>query len=262
VTAVTPPVLETRGLRKHFGGIRVLEDINLQFETGKLSAIIGPNGAGKTTCFNLLTGFLMPDAGRIYYHQRDITRMKPEKRTRIGISRSFQILNLFDSFTVLENVRIAVPAMRQRGLDLWRPAGSVAEAQHKAAAIVKLIGLGGRENVDAKYLSYGQRRLLEIGVSLASEPKVLLMDEPTSGLGSRPKEVLSDLVRRLAPTLSIVIIEHNMEFVMALADSVTVLHRGYVVASGPPQSICESEVVRNAYLGNYRAKVDDVTARP
>jgi branched-chain amino acid transport system ATP-binding protein len=252
VTAASP-VLETTGLRKYFGGIRVLEDVNLRFEAGKLSAIIGPNGAGKTTCFNLLTGLLMPDAGHIQYRGRDITRLKPEKRTRLGISRSFQILNLFDSYTVLENVRVAVPAMRQRGLDFWTPASSVTEAQEKAAAIVKLIGLGGREHVEAKYLSYGQRRLLEIGVSLASEPDLLLMDEPTSGLGSRPREVLSDLVRRLAPTLSIVIIEHNMEFVMSLAESVTVLHRGLVIASGPPESIRDSEVVRNAYLGNWRA---------
>jgi branched-chain amino acid transport system ATP-binding protein len=253
VTAAASPVLETTGLRKHFGGIRVLEDVNLRFEAGKLSAIIGPNGAGKTTCFNLLTGFLMPDCGHVHYRGRDITRLKPEERTRLGISRSFQILNLFDSYTVLENVRVAVPAMRQRGLDFWCPASSVREAQEKAAAVVKLIGLGGREHVEAKYLSYGQRRLLEIGVSLASEPDLLLMDEPTSGLGSQPKEVLSNLVRRLAPTLSIVIIEHNMEFVMSLAESVTVLHHGQVIASGSPESIRESEVVRNAYLGNRRA---------
>jgi branched-chain amino acid transport system ATP-binding protein len=242
-------VLETRGLRKAFGGHVVLEDVSLAFEANRLSALIGPNGAGKTTCFNLLGGLLPPDAGEIRFKGQDITRLPPDRRARLGICRSFQILNLFDDYTVLENLRVAVPALRARGFDCWTPAPSIGEAEDRAAAVARLVGLAGREHVEARYLSYGQRRLLEIGVALAGEPELLLLDEPTSGLGSRPMETLRDLVQRLASTLTIVVIEHDMDFVLSLSHHIAVLHRGTVIAEGPPEAIRDHAEVREAYLG-------------
>jgi branched-chain amino acid transport system ATP-binding protein len=241
-------ILETRGLRKAFGGHVVLDGVTLAFEANRLSALIGPNGAGKTTCFNLLTGLLAPDAGEIRFKGRDITRLPPERRARLGICRSFQIINLFDDYTVLENLRVAVPALRARGFDCWTAAPSLAEAEDRAAATIRLVGLAGREHVEARFLSHGQRRLLEIGVALAGEPELLLLDEPTSGLGSRPMETLRTLVQRLAAELTIVVIEHDMDFVLSLSHHVAVLHRGTVIAEGPPEAIRDDAEVREAYL--------------
>jgi len=246
------PILETRNVRKAFGGHVVLDDVTLRFAPRRLSSVIGPNGAGKTTCFNLLTGFLRPDAGAVLFKGEDISRLPPERRARLGICRSFQILNLFNDYTVLENIRVAVPALRRRGFDVWTPAGAVSEAEDKAARIIRTVGLAGREHVAAKFMSYGQRRLLEIGVALAGEPEVLLMDEPTSGLGSRPMETLRDLVRRLSQDLTIVVIEHDMSFVLALSQHIAVLHRGTVIAEGPPQAIRDNAEVREAYLGKLK----------
>jgi branched-chain amino acid transport system ATP-binding protein len=254
MSAGTPPapILETRGLRKAFGGHVVLEDVSLRFQANRLSAMIGPNGAGKTTCFNLLTGFLAPDRGEILFKGQDITALAPDQRARLGICRSFQILNLFNDSTVLENVRVAVPTLRQRGFNVWTPAGAIREAEDKAAAIIRLIGLAGREHVEAKYLSYGQRRLLEIGITLAGEPELLLLDEPTSGLGMRPMETLRDLVQRLSADLSIVVIEHDMDFVLTLSHFIAVLHRGTVIAEGLPEAIRDNAEVREAYLGRLK----------
>lgn len=246
------PILETRGVSKAFGGHQVLADVSLRFEAHRLSSVIGPNGAGKTTCFNLLTGFLRPDAGAVLFKGRDISALPPERRARLGICRSFQILNLFDDYTVLENVRVAVPAMRRRGFDLWTPAGRLSEAEDKAARIIRLVGLAGREHVAAKFMSHGQRRLLEIGVALAGEPELLLMDEPTSGLGSRPMETLRDLVQKLAQDITVVVIEHDMNFVLSLSQHIAVLHRGTVIAEGPPEAIRDNAEVREAYLGKLR----------
>jgi branched-chain amino acid transport system ATP-binding protein len=246
------PALEARGLRKAFGGNVVLDDVTLAFPASQLTAIIGPNGAGKTTCFNLLTGFLRPDRGQILHRGRDITGLPPERRARLGICRSFQVLNLFNDYTVLENVRVAAPALRRRGFDCWTPAGAVTEAEDRAAAVIRTMGLAGRERVLAKHLSYGQRRLLEIGVALAGEPDVLLLDEPTSGLGSRPMETLRDVVRRIGERLTIVVIEHDMDFVLSLSQRIAVLHRGTVIAEGPPEAIRDHPEVREAYLGTLR----------
>jgi branched-chain amino acid transport system ATP-binding protein len=243
------PVLETRGLRKAFGGHVVLNGVDLAFEPGRLSALIGPNGAGKTTCFNLLTGFLAADGGEIRFKGQDITRLPPHRRARLGICRSFQVLNLFDDDTVLENVRVAVPAMRARGFDCWTPAGALGEAEDRAAQIVRLMGLAGRERVAARYLSYGQRRLLEIGVALAGEPELLLLDEPTSGLGMRPMETLRELVQQLSARLTIVVIEHDMDFVRSYADLVTVMHAGKVLTEGTVAEIQADERVQEVYLG-------------
>jgi branched-chain amino acid transport system ATP-binding protein len=251
-TEAIVPHLEARGLRKAFGGHVVLDDVSLRFQARRVSALIGPNGAGKTTCFNLLTGVLAPDRGEIHYRGQDITGLPPDRRARLGMCRSFQVLNLFNEYTVLENVRVAVPAMRRRGFDLWTPAGAVGEAEDKAAAVIRLIGLTGREGVEARFLAYGQRRLLEIGVALAGEPDLLLMDEPTSGLGGRPLEALRELVQRLSEALTIVVIEHDMSFVLSLSHHITVLHQGAVIAGGPPGAIRDNAEVRECYLGTLK----------
>jgi branched-chain amino acid transport system ATP-binding protein len=243
------PILQAVGLRKAFGGHVVLDGVDLAFAPRRLSALIGPNGAGKTTCFNLLSGLLAPDGGEIRFKGTPITGLPPDRRARLGICRSFQVLTLFDDYTVLENVRVAVPPLRARGFDCWRPASGLAEAEARAAAVIRLVGLAGREHVAARYLSYGQRRLLEIGLALAGEPEVLLLDEPTSGLGARPMETLRDLVQRLAERLTIVVIEHDMDFVLSLSHHVAVLHRGAVIAEGPPEAIRDHAEVREAYLG-------------
>jgi branched-chain amino acid transport system ATP-binding protein len=189
----------------------------------------------------------------VLFKGRDITALAPEGRARLGICRSFQVLNLFDDGTVLENVRLAVPAMRGRGFDMWTPAGALSEAADKAAGIVRLIGLAGREHVAARFMSHGQRRLLEIGVALAGEPDVLLMDEPTSGLGSRPMETLRDLVQRLSGAITVIVIEHDMDFVLSLSHHIAVLHRGTVIAEGPPDVVRDNPEVREAYLGTLRS---------
>ncbi len=249
----TEPILETRGIRKAFGGHLVLEDVSLRFHAKRLSAIIGPNGAGKTTYFNLLTGFLTPDRGQIVFRRREITSLPPDRRACLGICRSFQIVNLFNDSTVLENIRVAVPAFRRRGFNLWSPIGAVRDAEDSAARVIRVTGLGGLEHVQAKYLSYGQQRLLEIGVALAGEPDLLLLDEPTSGLGSGPMEALRELVQRLSEDLTIVVIEHDMDFVLSVAHHVAVLHRGTVIAEGAPQAIRDNAEVREAYLGKLKS---------
>jgi ABC-type branched-subunit amino acid transport system ATPase component len=248
----TQPILETRGIRKAFGGHLVLEDVSLCFHARRLSAIIGPNGAGKTTYFNLLTGSLSPDRGQVFFRGREITSLSPDRRACLGICRSFQIVNLFNDSTVLENIRVAVPAFRQRGFNLWTPVSAISDAEDGAARIARIIGLGGLEHVQARYLSYGQRRLLEIGVALAGEPELLLLDEPTSGLGSRPMETLRELVQRLSEDLTVVVIEHDMDFVLSLAHHVAVLNRGTVIAEGPPGAIRDNPEVREAYLGKLK----------
>jgi len=247
-----PALLDIQAVTMRFGGLVAVNAVSLAIEKGNLYGLIGPNGAGKTTCFNLLTGVLAPDRGEIRYRGQDITGLSPDRRARLGMCRSFQILNLFNDYTVLQNVRVAVPAMRQRGFNLWTPAGAVREAEDKAAAVIRLIDLAGRENVEAKYLSYGQRRLLEIGVALAGEPDLLLMDEPTSGLGGRPLETLRELVQRLSETLTIVVIEHDMSFVLSLSHHISVLHQGVVIAGGPPAAIRENAEVRECYLGTLK----------
>jgi len=249
---VAPPILETHGLRKAFGGHVVLEGVDLAFPPRRLTALIGPNGAGKTTCFDLLTGFQSPDRGTILFKGQDLTRASPDRRARLGIGRSFQVPNLFNDYTVLESVRVAVPAMRRRGFDVWTPVGDLTDAADRAASVIHLVGLAGREHVEARFLSYGQRRLLEIALALASEPEVLLLDEPTSGLGARPMGTLRDLVRRLSADLTIVVIEHDMNFVLALSDHIAVLHRGMVIAEGAPAAIRDNPQVREAYLGTLR----------
>lgn len=242
-------LFEADHLQKRFGDQVVLEDISLRFEAGQLSGIMGPNGAGKTTCFNVLTGRYKPDAGCVRFEGRDITGRSAREIARLGISRSFQIMNLFDEYSAIDNVAIALPAVRARGGSMWQDLARLGSAYDEAATILKRVGLAGKESTPSRRLSYGERRALEIGVALAAQPRLLFLDEPTAGLGAEGTARLSELVAELKRHLTIVIIEHDMRFLFRLADKVSVVHWGQVIAEGTPDALRENEWVRRSSLG-------------
>ncbi len=242
-------LFEANGLSKRFGAQVVLQDITLGFSEGELTGIMGPNGAGKTTCFNVLTGRFKPDRGTVRFAGEDITGLSPRKIACKGISRSFQIMNLFDSYTALDNVLVATPHVRKQGFNPWRDLGADSTAQDIAAAVLNRVGLKGKERVLASSLSYGERRALEIGVALAAEPRMLFLDEPTAGLGSEGTARLAELIKTLKRQLTIVIIEHDMNFLFSLADQITVIHWGQVIAQGTPEQLRQNEWVRRSNLG-------------
>ena len=242
-------LFEAVGLHKRFGERVVLEQIDLAFEAGSLTGIMGPNGAGKTTCFNCLTGMYAPDRGDIRLEGRNIAGLGAADVTRLGVARSFQNINLFDDDTALDNVLVALPAMRQRSFDGWRDRARDSAAQDQAAAVLARVGLVGRERVRTRDLAYGERRALEIGVALATTPKILFLDEPTSGLGANGTARLADLVGELKRTLTMVIIEHDMHFLFRLADSINVIHWGQVIARGTPKALRANPWVQRSALG-------------
>jgi branched-chain amino acid transport system ATP-binding protein len=230
-------LFEASHLHKRFGSQVVLEDISLAFEQGKLSGIMGPNGAGKTTCFNVLTGRYKPDRGQVTFAGEDITGLAPRVIAKKGISRSFQIMNLFNDYAALDNVLIALPEVRRQGFNPWRDLGADTAAHDKAAGVLARVGLAGKEKSIAKSLSYGERRALEIGVALAAGPRLLFLDEPTAGLGAEGTARLVELIAEIKRQLTIVIIEHDMKFLFGLADYVSVIHWGQVIAQGTPDAL-------------------------
>jgi branched-chain amino acid transport system ATP-binding protein len=239
-----------QGLQKRFGQQVVLEDISLSFAKGSVSGIMGPNGAGKSTCFNVLTGVYKPDRGTVTFDGEDITGLSSQRVARKGISRSFQIMSLFDEFSAIENVMVALPQVR-RGLmrPLWDTRADSA-VMDRAAALLKSVGLAGQEQTLASSLSYGQRRALEIGVALAPEPRIVFLDEPTQGLGSDGRVRLAELVQSLRETYTLVIIEHDMDFLFRLADKISVIHWGQVIAEGTPDELRSNQWVRVSDLGS------------
>jgi branched-chain amino acid transport system ATP-binding protein len=242
-------LFEARGLHKRFGDQVVLEDVSFSVEAGELHGIIGPNGAGKTTCFNVLTGRHRPDRGRVVFEGRDITGLAPRQVAQCGISRSFQVMNLFDDDTAIDNVVIALPSVRAIGWSMWRDLARQRSAYDEAAAILQRVGLAGRERSPARSLSYGERRALEIGVALAARPRLLFLDEPTAGLGSEGTARLAALVGALKRQLAIVIIEHDLAFLFGLADRVSVIHWGQVIAEGTPAALRANPWVQRSSLG-------------
>ncbi|MEP7031408.1 MAG: ATP-binding cassette domain-containing protein, partial [Pseudolabrys sp.] len=205
-------LFEAKNLHLRFGDRVVLEDVSLAFEAGQLSGIMGPNGAGKTTCFNVLTGRYKPNRGHVIWQGQDITGKSPQEIARLGVARSFQMMNLFDEFTVFENIAIALPATRRHGHNMIAQAYADSELCDQAHDILEKVGLADRANDEAKALSYGARRALEIGVALACRPKLLFLDEPTAGLGSDGRARLAELISTLKGILTIVVIEHDMKF--------------------------------------------------
>ncbi|MDM0014852.1 ABC transporter ATP-binding protein [Variovorax sp. J22P168] len=242
-------LFEATGLSKRFGDQVVLEDITLACEEGELVGIMGPNGAGKTTCFNVLTGRFRPDRGTVRFAGEDITGMPPREIARKGISRSFQIMNLFDDYSALDNVLIATPHVRRQGFNPWRDLGADSTAQDIAAGVLASVGLTGKERSLARSLSYGERRALEIGVALAAEPRMLFLDEPTAGLGAEGTARLTELVAQLRRRLTIMVIEHDMKFLFGLADRISVIHWGQVIAQGTPDELRQNEWVARSNLG-------------
>ena len=243
-------LFEARHLHKRFGAQVVLEEINLSFEQGRLSGIMGPNGAGKTTCFNVLTGRYRPDRGQVLFEGRDITGLPPRKIAALGVSRSFQLISLFDDFSVRENVMIALPEVRAQGFNVTRDLLSDRAALERASAVLAKVGLAGKETLRARDLSYGERRALEIGVALATEPRILFLDEPTSGLGTAGTLRLAELVSALKQHYTLVVIEHDMRFLFRLADRISVIHWGQVIAEGTPDELRANPWVRTSQLGD------------
>lgn len=242
-------LFEARQLHKRFGDQVALENISLSFEAGKLSGIMGPNGAGKTTCFNVLTGRFKPDRGSVNFDGEDITGQSPRQIARKGLSRSFQIMNLFNDDSAIDNVLVGLPAVHNQGYSMWRDLGRNSAAYDEAATILARVGLAGKEAIPARRLSYGERRALEIGVALAARPRLLFLDEPTAGLGAEGTARLFELVSELKRQLTIVIIEHDMKFLFKLADRISVIHWGQVIAEGPPESLRENPWVQRSKLG-------------
>jgi len=243
-------LFEAVGLHKRFGDRVVLEAIDLAFDAGSLTGIMGPNGAGKTTCFNCLTGMYAPNRGEIRMDGQSIAGRSPDEVTRLGVARSFQAINLFDEDSALDNVVVALPRMRKRSFDAWRDRARDTSARDEAASILERVGLRGRESVRAKDLAYGERRALEIGLALATSPRILFLDEPTSGLGANGTARLLDLVSEIKRTLTLVIIEHDMRFLFRLADQINVIHWGQVIARGTPDALRDNDWVRRSALGS------------
>jgi branched-chain amino acid transport system ATP-binding protein len=246
------PLLEARNLHLRFGDRVVLEDVSLSFEEGRLSGIMGPNGAGKTTCFNVLTGRYRPDRGQVLLEGVDITGCSPQAIARLGVARSFQIMSLFDEFTVFENVAIALPGLRARARDPFGQAYADLALVAEAQAVLGMVGLAERASDLAKALPYGARRALEIAVALAAKPKLLFLDEPTAGLGSDGRAQLAKLVANLKGAATIVIIEHDMQFLFSLAEQISVIHWGQVIARGTPEELRANPWVKASNLGRLQ----------
>jgi len=244
---VAPPVLRTEDLGIRFGGLAALNEVNFEVPRGEIRAVIGPNGAGKSTFFNCLTGVLRPSSGRIVFNGEDITGLSPDRISRKGIARSYQITNILPNATALENIRIAAQS-RRHGWNLVRHYRAFRDLIAKAAAVLETVGLGGKGDELAANLSHGEQRNLEIGIALATEPQLLCLDEPTAGMSAGETDHTIALVRRIAKDLTILIVEHDMTVVMGLADRITVLHYGAILAEGTPAEIQSNPRVLEVYL--------------
>jgi branched-chain amino acid transport system ATP-binding protein len=241
------PVLRTERLTIRFGGLTALNEVSFQLRRGEIRAIIGPNGAGKSTFFNCLTGVLRPTSGRIIFNGEDITGLTPDKISQKGIARSYQITNLLPNATVLENVRIAAQS-RRHGWSMFRHYSEFRDIIEKADAVLRSVNLAGKADELAANLSHGEQRNLEIGIALATEPQLLCLDEPTAGMSAAETHDTMELVRRVAKDLTILIVEHDMQVVMELAQRITVLNYGAVLAEGTPAEIQENPRVLEVYL--------------
>src|SRR5262245_41077207 len=242
-------ILETEDLTKEFAGFVAVNGVNLKVERGTIHALIGPNGAGKTTCFNLLTKFLNPTRGRISFKGRDITELEPADVARLGVVRSFQISAVFPHLTVLENVRIALQRRRGGSFDFWRSRSVLDEFNERALALIGDVGLSSFAHTTAVELPYGRKRALEIATTLALDPEMLLLDEPTAGMGHEDIDRIAALIKRVAADRTVLMVEHNLSVVANLSDRITVLTRGRVLAEGDYDTVANNPEVREAYMG-------------
>ncbi|MFD1646599.1 ABC transporter ATP-binding protein [Haloarchaeobius litoreus] len=248
-------VLRTDGLTKHFGGITAVDGVSFGLDSDECCALIGPNGAGKTTFFNLLTGELEPSEGSVEFHDddgwHDLTGLAPHETASAGLHRSYQITNLFPTTTVRENVRVAAQAHGDATTRFWRNVGAFPEYVDEAETILERVGLAAKADDIAQNLSHGEKRQLELGVALAGDPDVLLLDEPAAGVSSESVDEVVDLIRNVATDHAVLLVEHNMDVVMDLADRIAVLHQGELIADGPPTEVRDDDAVQEAYLGGY-----------
>ncbi len=245
------PLLETRALTIRFGGHVAVNAVSCAFQPGELTCIVGPNGAGKTTYFNLISGQLPPTAGQILLDGEDVTRLPVSQKTRRGIGRAFQLTSLFPQLSVLENVRLAVQARQQRGIDLFSMWTSHRDVRAQALAILERVALAGKQHLTVASLPHGDQRKLEVGILLALQPRVFMFDEPTAGMSVDEVPVILDLIREIRQDRSrtVLLVEHKMDVVRSLADRIIVLHNGTLVADGDPAEVIASPVVQQAYLG-------------
>jgi branched-chain amino acid transport system ATP-binding protein len=245
------PVLELKGLSRSFGGLRAVDDVTLKIMRGDRKAIIGPNGAGKTTLFNLITGIFPASSGQILLFGKDVTRWPSHRRTAMGMARTFQVTHLFPRLTVLDNVLLAIAGLRRAKFVMWRLLSSYSEMYAKAHALLARSGFLERKDIPVRFLSHGEQRQLEIVLGLASDPKILLLDEPAAGLDEVESRELTNLIRRLASEwgVGILLIEHNVPLVLSASDYIYTIEFGQLIAEGTPAEISTDSAVRRAYLG-------------
>jgi branched-chain amino acid transport system ATP-binding protein len=243
------PVLELKGLCKSFGGLHAVRGVDLKVLCGDRKAIIGPNGAGKTTLFNVVTGILPATSGQVLLFGQDVTNWPSHRRTAVGMARTFQITSLFPRLTVLDNVLLAIQGVRASKFVTWRFLSSYRDVYAKADHLLEQAGFQDRRDVEVRNLSHGEQRQLEIVLGLASDPKILLLDEPAAGLSSGESQEMAKFLRRLDPELAILLIEHDMDVVFDVADHISVLHFGEVLETGAAQQIRSSQKVQEIYLG-------------
>ncbi len=251
MTTTTSPILSTRQVTIRFGGHVAVDHVDLDVLPGTLKSIIGPNGAGKTTLFNLLSGQYRPSEGRIVFKGRDVTTRSAAARTRLGIGRSFQLTNIFPTLSVLENVRLAVQARRGLGFNAWRDHRSFPALEDRAYELLETVLLGSRWEAPAGELAHGEKRKLELGILLALEPEVLLLDEPTAGMSLEEVPTIIGLIERIKAgrDRTVLLVEHKIDMVMALSDAIAVLKDGRLIADGPPEAISADPLVQAAYFG-------------
>jgi len=243
-------LLSVQSLAKRFGAVQASNDFSLDVAPGELHALIGPNGAGKTTALNQLSGELAPDSGQIYFDGRCITRLPVHRRAQLGLARSYQITSVFDHLTVQENLSLAIQAHNGHSFRFWRKAGDDPVMRRAILPALMRVGLEERADISASNLSHGEKRQLEVGMALAGHPKMLLLDEPYAGMGPGGAVELTKLFQRLKADFTILLVEHDMRAVFALADRITVLVYGQAIASGTPEAIRANPAVRKAYLGD------------
>jgi branched-chain amino acid transport system ATP-binding protein len=243
------PLLRIEGLSKRFGGVVAADAITLDLPPGEFHAVIGPNGAGKTTLIGLIAGEVAPQQGRVRFDGTDITRLAAYRRSQLGLARSFQITSLFSEFTALDNVALAAQAHRGHSFRFWRDARREEELRKPAQAALARVGLAQRAGVRVARLSHGEHRQLEIAMALVAEPRLLLLDEPMAGMGPEESARMVEMLRQLKGSMTVLLIEHDMEAVFALADRLTVLVYGRIIASGDPEAVRADAAVRQAYLG-------------
>lgn len=245
------PIIETKDLSKDFGALRAVHKVNLEVYPGQIHSIIGPNGAGKTTLFNLLTGFLQPTQGEIFFKGERINGLAPHIISMKGLARSFQITSIFPALSVHENVRVAAQSRDKASSSFLINSSKLKKASEKADEILKFIGLTEKKNVLSRNLPYGEKRILDIGIAVATDPEVLLLDEPMAGLPPGDLQWVMELIQAISKTVTVILIDHNIDLVISISNIITVLNQGSVIAQGSPEEIQKNEKVQEAYLGGY-----------